>query len=324
MQVTRELVGVVRELAAGHPLVAEVSGCTDDRLGESLPEGEFDEFYYAHDLTGSVCRKLAAAHPRARKVCTGDAFGMLYTAEHLQAYLKPASFRERLRARLHPSTTLAPLRPDIAAPVLPVDPSGRGLGKAGLVVCRKDAFAEAIRASHANAKPLREHMAGLLDRAGTRKRYLLLTENYADAGHVGASREIEMYAEIVRKYCEPGSAVIVKPHPLETPGKAEQIAGLLGGSYAVEAVDARFARYPVEIWLELVTACTVLCMAYPMLSLKYAHNIDVVNPMDEAFVERWIEPAHRKWTRDSLRLYAEPLARLQGWDGRSLLWAGPA
>lgn len=318
------LVGVVRELAAGHPLVEQVLGCTDADLPTALPQGPFDEFYYAHDVTGVVCRQLAKVNPKSRKICIGDAFGMLYTAGTMASYRRAPSFRERLLGWLRPAEEPASIRPDAAALVLPVDPSGRGLSATPLIVCRKESFLEAIRFCHANAADLRAHMRALLERTGTRKRYLLLTENYADAGLVAREREIEMYAAIAQRFCEPGSAIVVKPHPLESAGRAQELARALGPSYAVESVDPRFARYPIEIWLELLQACTVVCMAYPMLSLKYAHDIDVVNPLDDEFVERWMEPAYRQWMRDSLRLYREPLARLSTWSGDGLLWTGRA
>jgi len=92
-QTLAELLGVVREMAAGHPLVERIDGCTDAGLSAAQPAGPFDEFYYAHDVTGTVCRQLAAANPVARKVCIGDAFGMLYTEETMAAYRASPSWR---------------------------------------------------------------------------------------------------------------------------------------------------------------------------------------------------------------------------------------
>ncbi len=319
---------MVRELATGHPSIGQIHGLTDEQAGSArlheLLGAEFDEFYYAHDSTGTICRRLARAYPGARKVCIGDAFGMIYSADFLASYHVAGTIGSRLRAWLRAAAGQVPIAPDVAALVLPVDPSGGGLRGVELVCCGKADFIDALRGCHANARELQEHMHALLARTAGRRRYLLLTENYSEAGHVGAEREVQMYCEMVRVHCEPGSAVIVKPHPLEASSKAARMRAALGPAYEVIAVDARFGRYPIEIWLELVRECTVICAAYPVLSLKYAHDIDVVQPMDQAFVERWMEPAFRRWTLDSLRLYMEPLARLPGWDGRSVLWSGGA
>ena len=320
-----EMLAIARELLAGNPLVERVEGLTEEELkSANLREflgTAFDEFYYNHDAVGIVCRKLAATYPRAKRICMGDGFGMFLGHGYVESYQGKASLAKRIRDRFFGSRELPPVRPDVAALVLPVDASGNGLRGLQLVVGRKEAFLQAIHDCHANARALREHMHALLARTEGRARYLLLGEPYAEAGHVRPEREVDMFCEIVRSYCKPGSAIIVKPHPLETPGKAVHIGAALGSDYEVIAVDARFDRYPIEIWIELVRACTVICTSYAVLSLKYAHGIDVVQPMDEAFIEKWTVPTHQKWTRDGLRLYMEPLAKLGDWDGRSVLWS---
>jgi hypothetical protein len=324
-KVLAEIVQVVRELASGHPSIERIEGLTDGqvkslRLREFLGDG-FDEFYYAHDSTGTICRRLAQAYPRALTVCIGDAFGMIYPTDFVAGYHGAGSIGTRLRAWLRAALGPSPVQPEAAALVLPVDPSGVGLRGVELVCCGKGDFINALRHCHANARDLREHMRTLLGRTDGRRRYLLLTENYSEAGHIGTERELQMYCEMLRSNCERGSVVIVKPHPLEAPGKAARMQASLGSEYEIISVEASFGRYPIEIWQELVHGCTVMCAGYPVLSLKYAYDINVVQPMDEAFVERWMEPAFQRWTLDSLRLYMEPLARLGSWDGRSVLWS---
>jgi len=324
------ILAIVRELASGHPAVEQVDGMTDRQLEaspiEALLGEHYDEFLYAHDGTGSVCRRLAAAYPAARRICIGDALGMIYPADFLAAYRprRPFALGDWMRATVGAiglrSRELNPIVPQKAALVLPVDPSGRGLAGLELVCCPKREFLDAVNHCHANARALREYMSGLLLRFDGRKRYLMLTETYAEAGHLPPTREIDMYAEIVRKHCTPGSVVLIKPHPLESTGKAERIARATGGGYEVVGIEPMFGRYPIEVWEELVRGCTVISSAYPVLSLKYTHGIDVVQPMDEAMIERWIDPAFRRWARDSLQLYMEPLERLKSWDGRSVLW----
>ncbi len=324
-----EMVDVVRELAAGHPAVARVEGLRDadlaalgqQALRARLGEG-FDEFLYSHDSTGHICRRLAEAYPAARKVCIGDGFGMLYAADFIAAYHAPRTLRARLAGWLR--RELPPLVPEVAALALPVDPSGKALEGLKLVVCSGADFRGALRHCHDRATQLRAYMADLLQRYATRRRYLLLTETYVAAGHVRAERETDMYAEIVRRHCDPGSTVLVKLHPMQPAGAAARLQAAVGDTHEIVETEARFRRYPVEIWDELARGSTVVSTAYPVLSLKYALGIDVVQPMDEAFIARWIEPEHQAWVRDGLRLYMEPLARLARWDGRSVLWSGKA
>lgn len=333
-----EMADVVRELAEGHPAVERVVGFRDSELaglgGAQLRArlgAGYDEFLYSHDSTGQICRRLAEAYPAARKVCIGDGFGMIYPADFIAGYHQPRSLRaiagsltRALAARLGLRRELEALQPDVAALALPVDPSGEGLRGFELVCVAQADFRAAVRHCHDRARGLRDYMAATLERYASRRRYLLLTETYAEAGHVRAVREAAMYADMVRAHCEPGSVVLVKAHPLEAAGKCAALQAALGAGWELVETEPRLRRYPVEIWDELVHGCTVISSAYPVLSLKYVHGIDVVQPMDESFIRRWIEPAHQAWTRDGLRLYMEPLARLAHWDGRSVLWSGGA
>jgi hypothetical protein len=336
-EATAEMAAVVQELAAGHPALERVLGLRDAELagreGAALRASlgaEYDDFLYSHDSTGQICRRIAAAYPAARKVCIGDGFGMIYPAEFIASYA-PRSLRRRagrlarwLAARAGLRRELDALRPDVAALALPVDPSGEGLRGIELACVSAADLRAAVRHCHDRAAGLRAYMASLLERYAARRRTLLLTETYAEAGHVRPEREPAMYADMVRAHCAPGGVVLVKAHPLEPAGKSAALQAALGGGYEVLELEPRFRRYPIEIWEELLRACSVVSSAYPVLSLKYVHGIDVVQPMDEAFIARWIEPEHQAWARDGLRLYMEPLARLARWDGRSVLWRGGA
>ncbi len=87
-------------------------------------------------------------------------------------------------------------------------------------------------------------------------------------------------------------------------------------------IDPRFKRYPIELAVRLVRECTVICMSYPRLSLKYLYDIDVIQPMDEAFIERWFPPRFWHSSKNSVALYEKPLERLSVWDGHNVLWSG--
>lgn len=324
-----EMLAIIRELVQGYPGVECVEGLTDSQVSTSLLQEllgpNFDELYYSHDSTGTICRQLVHAYPGARPICTGDAFGIVYPADFLAAYHMQKSIAATLKKwgkKFLGETSCAPITPSCAVLVLPVDPSGRGLRDIEWVCCPKNDFIKVVRRCHSNAGALRTYMNELLQRLRDRRVYMLLTETYAEAGHMASAHEISMYAEIIRKHCEHHSAIIVKPHPLDTVGKAARLRNLLGSDYDIFAVDSSFGRYPIEIWEEVVRACTVISTAYPVLSLKYIYDVDVMQPMDEAMVKRWIEPAYQKWSRESLTLYMEPLARLPTWDGSGVLWSG--
>ena len=97
---------------------------------------------------------------------------------------------------------------------------------------------------------------------------------------------------------------------------------LLGDLYQVVELKKRFKRYPIELWKELVQTCTVICMSYPALSLKYLYDVDVIQPMDDRFIEKWFP----EWTwasyKNASSLYMKPLEMLPTWNGADALWTG--
>lgn len=131
-----------------------------------------------------------------------------------------------------------------------------------------------------------------------------------------------MYCSIIREQCAPGSVIFLKSHPAEMLPRNERIGEKLAGEYKIVELDSKFKRYPIELWKDLVLNSTIICMSYPVLSLKYLYDIDVVQPMDHAFIEKWFPEWTWRSYKNSLSLYMEPLKNLATWDGKSVLWSG--
>ena len=340
----RQLESILREFAAGVPEIECVHALTSTalsalcrpwsarqsacRLAASLGPA-FDEIYFQHDTSGVFYQLAAAAYPFARRICIGDAFGMVYERRFIESYFGGGAGRarrllRRARAMLRGSweaLEFPDYPPHLAALVLPVDPSGKYLDSVPLRVCERDAFQEAVGHCVAAVPELARYSSTLLASHRARRRYLLLTEHYAEVGQLPLDKELDMYCAIIGIHCEPGSVVYVKRHPAERLRKGEAIRVRLAGRFDIVLLDPRWMRYPIEIWKDIIRECTPICMAYPILSLRYIYGVATIQPMDEAFIERWFEPRLRAWTRDGLKLYTEPAERLGAWDGRSVLWA---
>lgn len=314
-------------------------------LRSRLGEPHFDEIYYAHDFIGNFMTLVRQAYPGARRICLGDAFGMVYEHDFLLSYqrnrrMKLSSLFDagswwrmlrglgtRLRTRLLGIGTELGVdsakqkMPDLACLVLPVDPSGHFLEKVPLEICPRHIFMDVVSRCVEAARTLRGYIDQLLIESLPGSRYLIMLENYAEAGHLQLEREIEMYCDIVRTHCPPGSTVFLKGHPNESSSRGERIGEILGSDFRVVSLDARFRRYPIELWRRLVHECRVISAAYPVLSLKFIYGIDVIQPMNDAFIERWFPRQVWRWLKDGLRLYMEPLKALHTWDGRTMLWS---
>jgi hypothetical protein len=273
---------------------------------------EFNEIYYSHNVVGEMYQFLCTAFPSAQRICFGDALGNVYEKEvHL-------SFLIKTPVALTPKE----FKPHKAALILPVDQSGNFLKNIPLTVCDKNIVIDMIERCISSASDLQNYIQNILLLYRNSKKYLLLTENIAEGNFIDFNREIDMWCSIIEDNCIPGSVIFLKSHPGETLQRNNKIAEKLSDRYEVVELDKKFKRYPIEIWKNLVLNYGIICMSYPVLSLKYLYDIDVMNPMNDAFIERWF-PA---WTWDSFKnahtLYMEPLKNLAHWDGKSVLYSG--
>lgn len=314
-----------------------------------------EEIYYSHDVVGQLYQGLSTVYDNARRICFGDAMGLVFERHvhlgYLAACIKDTNINKspylarKLRTWLGrvlrkvisiysqqsgaPShgapangLILKDFLPDEAILILPVDQSGNFLKQLPLTVCPKPLVLDVLNRCEDSCGDLQAYIHGLLNEFKGRRKYLLLTENHAEGNFIDFEREIEMYCHIVTDYCETGSLVFLKSHPGETLPRNDRIAQRLAGKYEVLELNKEFKRYPVELWKGIIYESTTICMSYPVLSLKYLYEVDVIQPMTHEFIERWFP----QWTwasyKNAENLYMEPLKKLSQWDGKSVLWAG--
>lgn len=309
----------------------------------------FDEFYYPHDMEGGLFSILSHVYPNAEKICIGDGLGNVYDrAFHLSFNRRRKEFENsalmkikqaagncknqlrrgfrrllsgRSRSRKADWDQAAP-KPDRAALVLPIDQAGNYFDKVPLTVCPRSSFLQVVEECRRSCIELESYLSGLrLKHKGNRK-YLLLSENLAEGKFLSFEQDIAMYTHVLCTHCEPGSVVYVKPHPLETLDRIGAMQKNLNGRLEVVAIDSAYARFPVELWKGLLDEAKVICMSYPVLSLKFIYNIDVIQYMDDEFIEHWFAPWLWQSYKDSLSRYMQPLKKLASWDGNSVLYSG--
>lgn len=308
---------------------------------------ECHEIYYPHDVMGIIYQSLASIYPDAARVCYGDALGLviekeaklsqatsskvsakafnigLFLGTTMRKIAAPViGDREGKAAKLRSGLYAKKFAPNKMALILPIFHSG-GLDRVvPLTVCKKETALDVIGVCLLGCPELSDYIVELLARFKGREKFLLMTENYADAKRIELDREIEMWCAIIEEYATPGSVVLIKSHPGEVLPRNERIKERLSGDYEIVALDERFKRYPIELWQGLVGETIAICMSYPGISLKYLYGIDVIQPTSETFVERWFP----EWTwdlyKDHIEIYTEPLKNLEDWDGESALWRG--
>ena len=286
----------------------------------------FDEIYLARDHLGAGSPLLLNAYADARKISYGDSLGMVGQRESLSKLEAPASASTRLRAALRRMLLGEPrsIPFDGAVLSLPIDMSGKYLPGVDLVVPSRAHVLACIEQMYDAMPQLRANCASLCELGLPGKSHLYLLSNLTASGLTDAAREIDLYAEIIEQTSTVGDTIYLKPHPRSTFEVLETLAGRLGADYRVVMVDdKRFSRTPVEMWTDLIRHCEVVAMfSTSAVNLKYLFDKQVVMPLDEARIARFIAPNAVDHMSSASRMMREALANLETWDGRTALWSG--
>jgi hypothetical protein len=349
-EILKELTKVVRKILSEMPETITLIEFSDHDLAELGPTTltsemncqYVDQIYYPHDISGPLYINFCCAYPDAERVCYGDALGNVYERHVHLGLISSGTDQGAItdnssgclrslfrRVRNYVCSDKNPVADNVvhfpphkAVLVLPVDQSGHFLDGVELVVCKKETIQQVIKEAAFACHELESYLSALCDLYRGRECYLLLTENHAESGLIDFRSEIDMYVEAITGCCSSGSVVFLKSHPGETLPRNAALAEALTDQFEIVELDSQFKRYPIELWYQLIYTCHIICMSYPILSLKFLYGVDVIQPMDDLFIERWFPK--RAWVsyKNSVSLYREPLLRLDSWDQTSVLWAG--
>ena len=151
----------------------------------------------------------------------------------------------------------------------------------------------------------------------------MLLENFAEAQFIELEKEVSMYCSIVKSNCTKGDVLFLKPHPGEIfTNRIKYITAKLSNYVRVVKLDNEYTTYPIELWKELVQNSTVISMAYPVLSLRYLYNIQIIQPMDKTFIETWFPQWVWPHLKNAINLYMVPFSKLCTWNCSGILWNG--
>lgn len=334
-RVNREICQIVKTLSHQFSFIKKIIPVSEKDLSQVWPintrqvkknlrkmigENSYEEIYYSHDVVGLMYQFLSQLYPSARRICYGDGLGIVYEQDYHLFFLEKHSIWERLKFKYFRKSNT--LWPDQAILILPVDQSGNFLKNVTLKVVPKKIVNQTLNKCISSARDLRIYIEKLLQTYKGKNKFLLLTDNIAEGNFIDFDKEIEMWCSIIREYCRQGDIIFLKSHPGEFLPRNQKIKKKLKEEFEIVILEKKFKRYPIEIWKKLINECEVISISYPILSLKYLYNVNVINPVNNQFIEKWFPEWTWKSFRNSNSLYMEPLKRLKNWDGQSILWSG--
>lgn len=298
-----------------------------DGLRQLVGEYAFDEIYLARDHVGNGSALLLNAYPHARKYSYGDSFGLVGQQEGMKRLEEPKSLRAFLRslARRLLLGCPSPIAFDEAVLSLPIDMSGSLLKTLPLAIPSRDHVLSDLSSIYASVPELDRYCDELLALAPDHGSHLYLLSNLAGSGLTTAGYEVDLYIDIIREYSRPGDTVFIKPHPRSSFEFLDLIRHQLTPAYRVVMIDNdRFVRLPIELWMGLLRQCRLVAMfSTSSINLKYLYGKDVVMPLDEARIVRYVNDSAKAYVRSSYRMMNEAMFNLDSWDGRSPLWSRP-
>lgn len=313
-----------------------------ERFRRAVGLEHVDEILYAHDVVGRVPELAMNAYPRAERVMYGDGLGLVFDRRYLLALSGGASVEEalaaagpsRTRLRQVPGIVRGAVRrlvygepqwppPTRAALILPVDVTGDSLRGIELSVPSKEMVLEVIAECQSALPELSSYSRDILTRTAA-PRYLMLLENFTDAGMTSLENETNLYEAAIRRHVPAGASVLLKEHPLVTASVAEALSRRIGTDYPVHILPAALSRYPVELWRDLAVSCEVVSMlSYCGMSLGYLYGKRTIAGLDDDMIEQFFYRHSRQGLhRAGVHLRGQ-MANLATWDGQGILWKGP-
>lgn len=349
-----EIAGTVKNLARPFPFVKKIFAITSreiffcffavnairgyGKFRKKLGVDSIDEIYYPHDLDGGLCSIICSSFPQAKKICNGDGLGNVYDKKYFKdrvntrKQLNHISFYANVKKailsfikKFFPPEVLddsLQVQPDKAVLIMPVDLSGKFLHNLPFCICNKESVLGILKKIKYANYEFENYIAAISEKYKNNDKLILLTENYAESKSIDLEKEVGMYVQIITDNCKKGSMVFLKSHPGETLPRIELIKEKLDGDYSIVVADSRFKRFPIEIWGDFLCECKIACMSYPTLSLKYLYDIDVIQSLNDDFIEKWFPEKSWAYYKSHIDLYGQPLKNLAVWAGNCVLWAG--
>jgi len=307
-----------------------------NKFKDIVGTGDVDEVYYAHDIVGNIAELAMNSFPHAQHISFGDALGSIYNKEfHLALasgntidkkniflkFLKKIINHSKERVvkiicggPVHFQATKAVL-------ILPIDQTGNCLDEMELHIVPKDFVRTLLEECASSTTDLNTYCQDLISN-NNQSKYLLLLDNFSDGNFISFENEVNLYTDIINHYVPQGSFVMIKPHPLSVKPVADALCKNIESDYDTVIIKKEFSKYPIELWVNLISSCNVISFSYPSISLSYLYGKNVMYLLNPDIIERYFPEKFHASFKNADEVYRGQLNNLATWDGKGVLWSG--
>lgn len=280
-------------------------------LRKALKDYAVLDIYYAHDLSSDFWNQaLMQAFPKAKRICYGDALGLVYSQSYFtqlmyQIYDQKKLLIHNILARikryfLYPSKKKQ-LQADEAILAIPCDPGGDFLPNCKLSRLKREALQSCVKNLAEKIPEYSRHMQEIV--SSGEACYLLMLSNFTESKLTTLEHEIALYKDILAIHAQKTSIVILKPHPAYHPHCFNAIVQNLSQEYQIKVIAPQFYHLPIELAETLIQHCTLLSLSYSSISLPYIYAKRVSHVLTQELINKHFSPEKINWFTQSNDLY---------------------
>ncbi|CAM3002840.1 polysialyltransferase family glycosyltransferase [Legionella worsleiensis] len=291
-------------------------------LYQKLKHYSVEELFFAHDISSDFWNQtLMHAFPAARRICYGDALGLVYTPNYFTQLMYRIKSRNKIivhnllarikRKFLYPGNKHQ-LMPQDAILAIPCDPGRDFLSKCTLSIINQKDLKLCVQELATTLPEFKNHMQEHINSSPT-PCYLLMFSNFTESKLTTLENEIALYQEILKTHAQPDSTIIIKPHPAHNPEVFQQIIGALSEHYCIQIINKDFYHLPIELAECLVQGCEVLSVSYSSISLPYLYEKKVTHVLTQELINQYFSIEKMSWFIESNNLYLLMIDALKNW-----------
>ena len=289
----------------------------------------FDEIYLARDYCGFGSPLIINCYAEATKITYGDSLGLVGNEQVFNPFDWMSPFHSVLslakqftRKILLGGPSKFPF--DKAVLTTPMDWSGHYLQNIRLHVPTREHAVETINTIYTNMPHFREYCRQLEHCLIGHPGFVFLLSNLSGSSLMSAKAEIELYTEIIKNTTPAHGVVFIKGHPRNGNYILDEVANRLKGLYSVVIIDnEKFSRIPIELWVDLMQACTIIpIFSTSAINLQYFFGKNVILPLNNSLIDYYFYPNKADYMKKANQLILDCIKKLDRWDGQSILWRG--
>lgn len=295
-------------------------------IREEIGLDNCDDLFVMRDFAFLGNQLLLNAYPNAQRITYGDSFGIVGDNKIFKKNWYEFIKHPLLIAKLIASSILfgryKTYTFDKAVLLLPQDWSGSYLDNIPLIIPEKSFVLKDILNVGSSINKLQEYCDSILQQTSSKK-YLFLLSNFTNSGMMQLNKEMNLYYEIIIKYIEVGSTIILKKHPRCNLYLDGEVKKILEKKYNIIYLDDnRFSSIPLEYLFPIISACEVISVySASALHLTYLYNKNVIMPLDDDLMDYFFSKV-QVHVKKGNKMIVDSVNKLKIWDGKSILWKG--